>query len=215
MLLPMSRPPLARRERTALCDEALAQGGDAPTLCGDWTAKDLVAHCLVREYNPVAAAGIVVPPLGPLADREVARLSKKDFTVLVERLRRRGPTVFSLPGVDQLLNTLEYFVHHEDVRRAQPGWKPRTLEPDDEDTLWRAIRLSGRGLVRPVGVPVRIVRVDTGASATLRRGSEPVVLTGMPSELVMLLFGRSEVFEVSVDGPPDRVEQFRSATLSV
>ena len=25
----------------------------------------------------------------------------------------------------RLVNTLEFFVHHEDVRRAQPGWQPR------------------------------------------------------------------------------------------
>ena len=215
MLPLMSRPPLARRERTALCDQALAQGEDAPTLCGDWTAKDLVAHCLVREYNPVAAAGLVVPPLEPLADREVARVARKDFTVLVERLRRRGPTVFSLPLVDRVFNTLEYFVHHEDVRRAQPGWTARELPPEDQDTLWTAIRTYGRGLVRPAGVPVRIRRADTGATATLRRGSDPVVLSGLPAEIALHLFGRDQVVGVTLDGPADRVEQFRSATFSV
>ena len=58
------------------------------------------------------------------------------------RLRARGRTTtwsstyapvpgrlspFALPGVDKLLNTTEYVVHHEDVRRAQPGWEPRAL----------------------------------------------------------------------------------------
>ena len=215
MLPPMSPRPLARRERLALCDEALAQGEDAPTLCGDWTAKDLVAHCLVREYHPVAAAGLVLPPLASFADREVTRLARTDFNVLVERLRRRGPTVFSVPLVDRVFNTLEYFVHHEDVRRAQTGWRPRELPAEDEDTLWSAISTYGKGLVRPAGVPVVIRRSDTGATATLRRGSDPVVMTGRPSEIALRLFGREQVTDVTLEGPPDRVEQFRSASFGV
>ena len=129
MLPPMTSALLARRERLALCDLALALGEDAPTLCGDWTAKDLVVHLLIREYDPVAAAGLVVRPLGRVTELQMARKVRKDFGVLVEQLRRRGLTVYSLPPVDRVLNTLEYFVHHEDLRRAQPGWEPRELDP--------------------------------------------------------------------------------------
>lgn len=211
----MGQPSLARRERVALCDEALARGEDAPTLCGDWTAKVLVAHCLVREYNPVAGLGLVLGPLSSVTDRETARVARKDFTVLVERLRKRGPSVLSLPVLDQAFNTLEYFVHHEDVRRAVPGWTPRHLPTDDQDTLWRAISVFGRGLVRPVGVPVQIRRIDTGDTSTLRRGSDPVVLSGLPSELSLHLYGRDQVRGVEIDGPPDRVARFRSATFEV
>ena len=28
--------------------------------------------------------------------------------------------------IDTLANTVEFFVHHEDVRRAQAGWTPRS-----------------------------------------------------------------------------------------
>lgn len=211
----MSTSSLARRERVGLCDEALAQGEDAPTLCGDWTAKELVAHCLVREYNPVAGLALVVSPLGPLADREASRVARKDFTVLVERLRRRGPTVLSLPGVDQVFNTLEYFVHHEDVRRAAPSWRARDLPTEDQDVLWRAIQAYGRGLVRPAGVPVKIRRSDTGAVATLRRGAGPVLITGLPSEIVLHLFGREQVSDVELTGPADAVARFRGADFEV
>lgn len=211
----MSPLSLARRERVALCDEALAQGEDAPTLCGEWTAKELVAHCLVREYNPMAGLALAVPPLGPLADREAARVARKDFTVLVERLRRRGPTVLSLPGVDQVFNTLEYFVHHEDVRRAASPWRARDLPTEDQDVLWRAIQVYGRGLVRPAGVPVRIQRSDTGAGATLRRGEHPVVITGLPSEISLHLFGREQVSDVELSGPEDAVARFRGTTFEV
>lgn len=212
----MTRALLARRERHALCDLALVVGEDAPTLSGDWTVKELVVHLLLREYDPLAAAGLVVPPLAKVTELRMAMVGRKDFGVLVERLRRRGPTVFSLPPVDRMLNTLEYYVHHEDVRRAQPAWEPRTLAAGDEDAIWAALRYYGRGLVRDAGVPVRMRRTDTGATATLRRGSDPVVVSGLPSELALHLFGRrAQARGVAVEGPEDRVAQLRAADLGI
>lgn len=200
---------LARTERTALCDLALVLGEDAPTLCGDWTTKDLVAHLLVRERSPIGAVGIAVRPLAGLTDRAMARASRSDFGVMVERLRSPGLTPYALPPVEKAFNTLEYFVHHEDLRRAQPDWTARTMSRHDESLLWSAAKVAGIGLVRPAGVPVRITRSDREAAATLRRGSDPVVATGLPSELALFLYGRPSV-GVELTGPPDRVEALRS-----
>lgn len=213
MSLPTSRLSLARRERHDLCDLALALGADAPTLCGDWDARDLVAHLIVRENSPLGAAGIAVPLLSGLADREMARVARRDFGVLVEKLRDPGLTPYAVPAVERVFNTLEYFVHHEDLRRAQPGWEPRDLDERDESRLWSAIRVAGRGLVRPAGVPVRIRRSDTGETAVLRRGLDPVVVTGLPSEVVLLLFGRDQVRGLEFDGPEERVQKLRRADL--
>lgn len=215
MLPPMSAASLARRERQALCDLALALGEDAPTLCGDWTAKQLVEHLLVRENRPLGAIGLVVPKLSGLTEREMARVGRRDFTVLVERLRRPRLTPYALPPVEVLLNTVEYFVHHEDLRRAQPGWEPRDLDAADESLLWKLTRTAGKGLVRPAGVPVEVRRSDTDDSVVLRRGSDPVVVTGRPSEVVLMLFGRSQVRDLAFDGPSDRVERLRGADLGI
>lgn len=210
----MSTPPLARRERHELCDLALVLGSDAPTLCGDWTALDLVTHLLVRENRPLGALGIAVAPLSGLTEHAMARLARRDFAVLVEKLRDPGVTPYRLPPVEVLANTLEYAVHHEDLRRAQPGWSPRSLAAADDDLLWRLIRVSGRMLVRPSGVPVRIRRSGRdGAVATLRRGSDPVTITGQPLELVLFLFGRQGVADVELDGPPAAADRLRGATL--
>lgn len=206
---------MARRERHDLCDLALALGADAPTLCGDWDAKDLVAHLLVRENRPLGAAGIVVPLLAGLTERDMARTVRRDFAVLVDKLRDPGFTPYALPGLEQLLNTVEYFVHHEDLRRAQPGWEPRELAPADEARLWSAIRVVGRGLVRSAGVPVQIRRSDDGATATLRRGTDPVVLTARPGEIVLFLFGRDQVHALELEGPEDRVAALRGADRGV
>lgn len=215
MLHTMTETLLARRERLALCDLALALGEDAPTLCGGWSAKDLVVHLLVREHSPLGAAGIVLPPLEPLTQRAMSRVGRQDFTVLVERLRRPGLTPYALPPVEAVLNTLEYFVHHEDLRRAQPGWEPRLLDRRDESRLWAAIGTAGRGLVRPAGVPVLIRRADSGREKVLRRGADPVVVTGPPSEIALLLFGREQVRGVELTGPPDAVATLRRSDLGI
>jgi uncharacterized protein (TIGR03085 family) len=208
----MSR--LARTERSALCDLALEVGGDAPTLSGDWTVKDLVVHLLVREGNP-AAVGIVVPKLAGLTERASRRLAREDLTVLVERLRQ-GPPVYSpyrLAPVDATLNTLEYFVHHEDIRRAQPGWEPRALPDRVQDLLWKMIRTAGKPLVRRVRLGVVLERADGDSRAVLRTGDREVVVRGLPSELVLFLNGRKPQSRVELDGAPDDVAELSGTSM--
>lgn len=209
----MPSPTLARRERLALCDLALVLGADAPTLCGGWDATGLVSHLLVREHSPLGALGIAVPQLSALTDRAMARTARRDFATLVERLRRPGLTPYALRPVEVLANTLEYLVHHEDLRRAQPGWVARDLGPEDTDAVWRAIRIGGRALVRPAGVPVVIRRTDSGREVTMRRGADPVVVAGDPLEVTLFLFGRKDVSAVALEGPDDAVAALRDVAL--
>jgi uncharacterized protein (TIGR03085 family) len=204
---------LARRERHALCDTALGLGAQAPTLAGDWTAKDLVAHLLVREHSPLGSAGLVIGPLAGFTARAMARVARRDFEALVAQLRDPGLTPYALRPVEVLANTVEYFVHHEDLRRARPDWAPRRLPRADEDVLWRALRLGGRLLARPVDVPLRVARSDARGSMTLRRGADPLTVSGRPSELVLLLFGRDRVRGLEFDGPEESVAAVRGADL--
>lgn len=207
---------LARRERLALCDTAITLGSDAPTLCGDWTARDLVVHLLVRERHLLGALGIFVGPLSGLTERATRRAGRADFPVLVEQVRSPWPVPFALAPLDALANTAEMFVHHEDLRRGSPGWAPRALGRADEDVLWRVLRVAGRGLARTAGVPMRVERADAAGSATLVGGAdEPVVLTGRPSELLLSLYGRSQVRDVVVEGPDTAVAALRSADLGL
>lgn len=207
----MTGVSLARRERHGLCDTALTLGPDAPTLCQGWEIRDLVAHLLVRERRPWAAVGILVPPLSGLTERAMARQARTDFAVMVERLRGTRASPYTLPVLERVLNTLEYFVHHEDLRRAQPGWTSRRLDPADEDLLERLLAVAGRVLVRRAGVPVEVRRAGGSSAVTLRRGEGPVVLTGRPSEIALYLFGRDEVADVEATGPDETVERLRGA----
>ena len=120
--------------------------------------------------------------------RRWPRLRKQPFEKLVERLRTSRLTFFSLPPVDAVVNTLEFFVHHEDIRRAQPGWRRRHLSDESLDTLWQGLKAQGAALVRPAGVPVVVRRTDTGETATAERsGGDPVELSGPVTEIVFYL----------------------------
>jgi uncharacterized protein (TIGR03085 family) len=208
-----------RTERAALCNSALEAGEDAPTLCGMWTVKDLVIHLLVRERDPLAAPGILIPQLEKLAQRSARRMAEQDFTALVERVRNGPPrwSPMALPPLDRALNTLEYFVHHEDIRRAVPGWAPRELTDQEKRVLFKGVAVAGKGLVRPAGVPVEIrwTDGDRERSAVLRKGDDPVVVTGEPAELTMLLFGRAQHTGLSFEGPQAHVDALTSGDLGL
>ena len=207
---------MASTERAALCDVALQVGEDQPTLCGDWTVKDLVVHLLVRERSP-AAAGIVLKPLAPLTDLESRRFAARDFGVLVEKLRHGPPrwSPYAVPKLDQLFNTLEYFVHHEDIRRAQPSWEPRELTDDEQKLLWSMVRTAGKGLVRRAPAGVAIENSRTGSRVVLKEAAEQVVVHGLPSEVTLFLFGRQDHARVELLGPDDAVAALRGGSLGV
>jgi uncharacterized protein (TIGR03085 family) len=209
-------PSLAQSERARLCETALAAGPDAPTLCGDWTVKDLAVHLVIREGDLLAAPGIAIKPLSFLTERASKNLGTKSLNQLVERVRtppRLSP--FRIPAVDKAANTLEYFVHHEDIRRAATTWQPRDLSDHEQNALWASIGTAGKGLVRPAGVPVEIVWADKHRTRTLRSGDEPVTVTGLPSEIALFLFGRQQNTGLEFTGPEDRVAKLREAELGM
>lgn len=211
--LPPLRPTYARKERQALCETARSVGPKAPTLCEGWDVKDLICHLLVRERSLVSAAGIAIPALSGLTDREMARLRKQPFERLVDRLRSNRLSLYALPPVDATFNTFEFFVHHEDIRRAQKGWRRRNLPDEFVDTLWQTLNAQGAALVRSAGVPVVVRRTDTDQTITLMPGRDPVELRGAVTEMVFYLHGRDEVREIRFEGAEEKVAKLRRASL--
>ena len=205
---------MAQTERTALCDTALQVGEDQPTLCEGWTVKDLVVHLLVRERS-LGAAGIMLSPLARLTELESRRIGAQDFPVLVERLRGGPPrwTPYALPKLDTAVNTLEFFVHHEDIRRAQPEWQPRELSTAEQKLLWTMTRTTGKALVRKAPTGVAIENSATGSRTVLKEAPTQVVVRGLPSEVTMFVFGRREQARVELLGPDEDVAALHDTSL--
>ncbi|MEJ3747763.1 TIGR03085 family metal-binding protein [Actinomycetes bacterium KLBMP 9797] len=194
-------PSYAQSERQALADLFLTVGPEAPTLCEGWTARDLAAHLVVRERRPDAAAGILLGPLHRHSERVRLALATKPYPELVG-LVRRPPwwSPVSNPLTDAAANTMEFFIHHEDVRRGRPGWRPRALPRGLEEALWRQARRVARLALRRVRAAVLIQAPGYGET-TVGAGGERVRLVGAPGELVLFLSGRQRAARVQVDAP--------------
>jgi len=202
----------AKRERLLLADLLEAEGPDAPTLCEGWTTRDLAAHVVVRERRPDAAGGILIKPLAARLERVMAEFTDKPYEELIQLIRTGPPrfSPFSLKQVEEMSNTVEFYVHTEDVRRAQPDWTPRELDPVFQDALWsrleRTARLMGRGA--PTGM---VLRRPNGQTSVAHRGTPVVTVTGEPSELLLFLYGRQDAAEVALEGDKDAVAKLHEA----
>jgi len=202
----------ARLERSALCQTARDVGPDAPTLCAGWNVGDLILHRLVRERRPWATLGAVVPALEGLSRQARESYESHSFDELLDMLVA-PPLVLRPELAERLVNGVEFFVHHEDIRRAQPGWTPRTVPADGAADIWVGLSLLGRMVGRRVGVPLEVT--DGHRRKTLYDGPDPVVLTAPVSELLLFLTGRSEVTDLQWSGPPEKVEAVKTAKLNV
>jgi uncharacterized protein (TIGR03085 family) len=202
-------------ERLALSDLFTELGPDAPTLCAGWRTRDLAAHLVLRERRPDAAPGILLAPLAGHTKRVQDAFARRPWAELVD-LVRAGPPAFSptrIPLVDRLVNSVELFTHHEDVRRARPGWEPRPADPARDAAAWSGVARAGRMTLRrsPVGL---VLRRPDGEEAVVRRGPNTVVVAGPPGELLLWAFGREEV-RVDFEGEQSAIGVVRGLRRSL
>lgn len=196
----------AKRERLLLADLLEAEGPDAPTLCEGWNTRDLAAHVVVRERRADAAGGLLIKQLAPRLERVMAEFAAKPYEELIQLIRTGPPrfSPFALKQIDEASNTVEFYVHTEDVRRARPDWTPRTLDPVFQDALWsrleRTARLVGRGA--PTGL---VLRRPDGQTVVAHKGTPVVTVTGEPSELLIFVCGRQNVADVELDGEKEAI----------
>ncbi|GAA2227648.1 MULTISPECIES: TIGR03085 family metal-binding protein [Streptomyces] len=202
----------AKRERLLLADLLETAGPEAPTLCEGWTTRDLAAHVVVRERRPDAAGGMLIKQLASRLDKVMAEYADKPYEELIQLIRTGPPrfSPFSLKPVDEASNIIEFYVHTEDVRRAQPDWSPRDLDPVFQDALWsrleRTARLMGRGV--PTGL---VLRRPDGQTAVAHRGTPVVTVTGEPSELVLFSYGRQSAAKVDLDGDENAIAKLHES----
>ncbi|MDO4898613.1 MAG: TIGR03085 family metal-binding protein [Rothia sp. (in: high G+C Gram-positive bacteria)] len=198
-------------ERTALVQVLRQAGSTAPTLCEGWETRHLLAHLLLRESKPLVVPGMGLPFLAGHTDRVTNQLADElleqrryekaldDFAALPGYfgMRRR------FPALDAAMNTIEYFVHIEDVRRAADSWQPRDLEAGVQQKIWADLLKRGGLMARKrfaAGLVLEAPGYSPAAAAVLapKPGTVAPVLTGEPGELVLYLFGRRDVAQVEL-----------------
>jgi uncharacterized protein (TIGR03085 family) len=144
--------------------------------------------------------------------------------MLVEIIRKGPPrfSLFGIPGIDAKANFAEYFVHHEDVRRAQPGWEPRDLDDALADAIWSQLS-QARFLLRKVPVGIEFARDDTAGRAetsrrvrmTVRARTPMVTVIGAPAELLMWTFGRTDAARIKLEGAEADVAALEKARWGI
>jgi len=211
----MTTPATQERHRFA---ELLAQiGPDAPTLCGDWSTRDLAAHIVIRDRRPDAMPGILIPKLAGYTDKVQSNLAQNEEYEDLTRKVGEGPPIWSpmrIDAVDRLANTAEFFVHHEDVRRAQPDWSARELEADLADDLYDVLKRSAKMMARKA--PAGIALAPTGRASIVASKGEPMVeVSGPVGELVLWLHGRQAQSLVDYEGPEAAIDKLRTATFGI
>jgi len=206
----MKTSRLAQEERKTLCDLFVAIGPDAPTLCEGWSTRDLAAHLVVRERRPDSGPGLVLPALADYTDkvrREVR--DRTSWEKLVETVRHGPPLLLRL--FDEPMNTVEFFIHVEDVRRAQGNWEPRPISTELADALWA--RVGPGGLANKI--PARIVITSPGRIDKERGAGPRLTLSGDPGELTMFCAGRQQAARLEISGDETLVAQLKAASLGI
>jgi uncharacterized protein (TIGR03085 family) len=201
----------AQDERAALAALLDETGPDAPTLCQGWQTRDLAAHLVLRERRPDAAAGAAGGPLAGYTERLLTQYQDRyPYPELIAMFRGGPPrlSVFAVPGADEAANTVEYFVHHEDVRRAAPDWTERPLDAGLSEVLWKRLKIA-RLLLRaaPTGVVLAREQGDKLDLTVAKSAAPSVTVTGSPAELTLWSMGRARAAHVSLDGPDEAVEK--------
>ena len=158
----------------------------------------------------------MIPQLADRLERVSKEYAAKPYEELIQLIRTGPPRLspFALKQLDEASNTVEFYVHSEDVRRAVPDWTPRTIDPVFADALWsrleRVARVTGRR--SPVGL---VLRCPDGRTAVAHKGAPVVTVTGEPAELTVFAFGRQTAAEVEVEGDEDAVAKVYGAKLGM
>jgi uncharacterized protein (TIGR03085 family) len=199
----------AQQERAALAALLDETGPDGPTLCEGWQTRDLVAHLVLRERRPDAAVGVMGGPLaGYTARIQRQYLERHPYPELITLFKSGPPalSVFAIPGADEAANMVEYFVHHEDVRRAAPQWTERALDDGLSEALWKRLK-GARLFLRSAPTGVVLARETAGKLHLIvaKTAAPSVTVTGSPAELTMWSMGRVSAAHVTLDGPDDAV----------
>lgn len=149
------------------------------------------------DSRGAATSGGTGAPGAPARSR--GRRARGRVAGLVQRAaaRLRGTSVGS--SMADAVQLLEFYVHTEDVRRAQDRWAPRILADDYADTLYTHLKRRAKLLYRSEETGVELERrarpasqVDNSPVMVKAPGDDgrSLHIAGPAGELVMHAFGR-------------------------
>ena len=196
---------LAKRERYAISQTLRNLGPDAPTLCEGWTSFDLLVHLISRENRPDAALGLIIPAFSQYSKKVADELKSRGFENLIQEFED-GPKQFSpfaIPGVDNLANSFEFLVHHEDLLRAQQNYVARVFGDLDKKLLWKRFTQTGKVFLRKAKVGI-IAKSDQGVF-TINSGNSCVTMEGEVVDLILYSFGRKSAANIKFEGNEESI----------
>lgn len=205
--------------RAALVAALYAAGPNEPTLVEQWQTQHLAAAVYLRENphrvterelgNGTAARNTAIQQLG----EESA--SRKAFYNLVRKIAG-GPEEPPAAGRQSFLSRLRrsvtprrqetqsmllhFFVHTEDIRRAQARWAPRKLTDEYADALFEQLREHARKYYANAKTGYVLIRTN-GERIVAKRGTAQTFVTGPAGELVLHALGRPDHALVLIDRP--------------
>ena len=142
-----------------------------------------------------------------------------DYAALVDRVRRGAPVwnPMAHAKVDELTNLIEYFVHHEDVRRAQPGWEPRELSPQLQGKPVVGAARSARLMFRKAGDGHRPHRRRPGPARreAARRARHRRAARHRPPSWCSTPTAARSVARVEFQGDADDIAALQEAELGI
>lgn len=195
-------------QRNKLAQLLIELGPDAPTLCDGWETKDMAAHLWIRENRVDAAAGMFISKLENRLENLTQETLSRNYEDVVKEWAA-GPPRW-LKGIDTKMNTMEHFIHYEDVRRANGMTEPQPLSDAANKQLYSALKMLASSALRKSASPVvlhprgfdRIVTADKkGISAN---GGDVIRVSGEVGELLLWASGR-DVADITINGDASKV----------
>lgn len=192
----MSRE-LRDRQLLLFCAALDAVEPTSPTLCDGWDAHHLALHVWQLKHDPLAWPGVALARFASTtAARAARRRRRQSYGNLVSTLRTEGGGIAAMPmdALEGHRHALgEYYVHTQDVLRAN-GLRTEQPGLDLEHALWlRAGRAAGILHRRRPGL---ILRWPGVGDHRVTRGAPGTIVTGLPSEVILWVYGRTTVADV-------------------
>lgn len=209
---------LVAAERQRLISIFERVGGDAPTLCEGWNSEDLLRHLVVREIVPHAQLLSKIPMKSAESARsQMSDVEAMDFAGLLDLFSsgRQKYSPLNLGSVDRAVNTLEYVIHHEDLRRAQDPPLGRVLSREEQGEVFAQLKAMAHLMFLKAPVKVVLRSPDFGDITPLptKRHKDDVVVIGTPLELAMFSSGREA--DVDFEGSQDNIDKLMKSPRSM